>query len=277
MVERFAGLDRRSLLKALGRAGAALAAPSVQRWSAGAAGSAALLPSVACAAASEALRQPAEIRSRNGVLDATITAAAGPVRLGDHAFPGFLYNGAYMPPVLRARVGDTMRITFRNDLPDDPSNLHYHGLAVSPQGHGDNVFVHVHPGEEFRYAVHIPADGRQGPGLFWYHPHAHGVVAKQMLGGMSGALVIDGMEQLFPILGDLPERFLLIKHAEPREEEEIVSVNGSSIRRCRSAPARRSSGASPISAPRCSSRCGSPECPCTSLRPTVIRCRSRAA
>ena len=172
------------------------------------------------------LIQPPEIRSRNGVLNATITAAPGRVQLGEYAFPGFLYNDAYLPPLLRVRLGDVMRITFRNNLPDDPSNLHYHGMAVSPRGNSDNVFVHVHPGDEFAYEVRVPATGRQGPGLFWYHPHAHGVVAKQMLGGMSGGLVVDGSEKLFPILQGLPERFFFIKHAELGEGNEIISING---------------------------------------------------
>src|SRR5882672_1527717 len=223
--DRFA-LDRRSFLTAATRTSAALAVP-ILRWGAAIAGpSASLLPAAARAATAETLLQPPHIRSKNGVLEATITAAPGRVELGDYAFPGFLYNAAYMPPVLRARVGDTMRIAFQNNLPDDPSNLHYHGLVVSPQGRGDNVFIHVHPGDDFKYEVRIPDSGRQGPGLFWYHPHAHGVVAKQMLGGMSGALVIDGSEQLFPILRDLPERFFLIKHAEMGDGNQIVSING---------------------------------------------------
>jgi suppressor of ftsI len=171
------------------------------------------------------LVQPPEIRSQNGVLDATLAAAPGTVRLGDVTFPGFLYNNAYLPPVLRARTGDVMRIQFRNALPDDPSNLHFHGMGVSPKGNSDNVFIHVHPGQAFSYEVNIPVRDRQGPGLFWYHPHAHGVVAKQMLGGMSGGIVIDGSEQYVPILGDLPERFLFIKHVE-HAGREIISING---------------------------------------------------
>jgi FtsP/CotA-like multicopper oxidase with cupredoxin domain len=219
-------LDRRSFLTAVGRTGAALAAPNILRWGATTAVPGAALLPVAARAGTTELPQPPAIRSTNGVLQATITAAPGRVQLGNYAFPGFLYNDAYMPPLLRARLGDTMRITFKNDLPDDPSNLHYHGMSVSPRGRGDNVFVHVHPGQEFEYEVRIPSDGRQGSGLFWYHPHAHGVVAKQMLGGMSGALVIEGSERLFPILQDLPERFFLIKHAELGDDNEIISING---------------------------------------------------
>jgi suppressor of ftsI len=84
----------------------------------------------------------------------------------------------------------------------------------------------VAPGREFDYEVIIPSAGRQGPGLFWYHPHRHGFVTKQMLGGLSGGLVVDGSETLFPILKDLPERFFLIKHAEPGGGREVISVNG---------------------------------------------------
>lgn len=172
-----------------------------------------------------ALAAPPELRSENGVLEAVLTAAAGTVRLGDVTFGGLLYGGSYLPPLLRARLGDTLRIRFRNALLDDPSNLHFHGMSVSPQGQGDNVFVHVHPGGTFNYEVQIPARGRQGPGLFWYHPHAHGVVDKQIMGGMSGGLVVEGSDKLYPILKDLPERFLFLKQAQVGDRE-LLSING---------------------------------------------------
>ncbi len=215
---------RRAFLACAGRASKALAAMSLLRASPGIlAPSTALFPTAAKAGA--LLVQPHEISSRNGVLDAMLTAAPGTVRLGTVSFPGFLYNNAYLPPLLRIRLGDTMRISLRNDLPEDPSNLHFHGMGVSPQGNSDNVFVHVHPGQVFQYEVNIPVHGRQGPGLFWYHPHAHGVVAKQMLGGMSGGLVVEGFENYFAVLRDLPVQFLFIKHVE-HTEGEIISING---------------------------------------------------
>jgi FtsP/CotA-like multicopper oxidase with cupredoxin domain len=202
-------LNRRSFLKGVG----------------GVAGAAVLRPAWPAASAPAALLQPAEIRSANGILTAAIRAAPGSVRLGDSTFPGLLYNGAYIPPLLRVRLGDTMRIRFSNALPDDASNLHFHGMSVSPQGRSDNVFVHVHPGGAFDYEVQVQANGRQGPGLFWYHPHLHGVVDKQILGGMSGALVVDGAEELYPIVKGLPERFFLIKHFE-LAEKQVISING---------------------------------------------------
>jgi suppressor of ftsI len=72
----------------------------------------------------------------------------------------------------------------------------------------------------------IPRTGRQEPGLYWYHPHGHGFVTKQMLGGMSGAFVVEGSDTQFPIVASLPERFFLFKHAEPGGGREIITVNG---------------------------------------------------
>jgi FtsP/CotA-like multicopper oxidase with cupredoxin domain len=209
-------IDRRSVLQTIGYSGfAALLAPAIS-----------LLRPDRAQAAREPLIQPPEIRSQNGVLDAAITAAPGRLQLGETELPGFFYNGSYLPPLLRVRLGDVIRIRFKNELTDGFSNLHYHGMNVSPRGRSDNVFIHVLPGHEFNYEVTVPAAGRQGPGMFWYHPHGHGFVTKQMLGGMSGGLVVDGSETLFPILRDLSERFFLIKHAEPGNNREIISING---------------------------------------------------
>ena len=216
--------DRRSVLRATAHAGLVAGA----RWSFGPAlfAPAVLLRSGRAQAASEKLIQPPEVRSRNGELKVTLSAAPGPMRLGDIEFPGFLYNETYLPSLLRVGLGDTLRVRLQNNLPEGFSNLHFHGLSVSPRGRSDNVFVHVQPGHEFDYEVTVPRAGRQGPGLFWYHPHGHGFVTKQMLGGLSGALVVDGSEMLFPIVRDLPERFLLIKHAEPGGGREVISING---------------------------------------------------
>ncbi len=282
--------DRRTFLKAAARAGTSVAAGSLLPLGVFQLGRRAL----ARESTSQPLIHPSELRSVNGILEATITAACGPVRLGDNEFTGMLYNGSYVPPTLRARLGDTLRITFRNDLTDrsrldhpgyvgpictgadTPSNLHFHGMSVSPQGNSDNVFVHVHPGETFRYEVRIPAAGRQGPGLFWYHPHAHGFVNDQILGGLSGALVVDGIERLFPILQGLPERFFFIKHAKLGNDTRSYRSTARSIRLSRCARVKCSSGALPISARRSSINSASRACRSMSWRRTATRCRSRA-
>jgi FtsP/CotA-like multicopper oxidase with cupredoxin domain len=217
--------DRRSILRGIGHAGLAAAAKWPLRTTLLAPGLS-LLPWGRVKAGGERLIQPPEIRSRNGELSVTLTAAPMPIRIGDFEFTGFLYNDAYLPPLFRISLGDVMRIRLRNKLAEGFSNLHFHGMNVSPRARSDNVFVHVSPGHEFEYEVVVPRAGRQEAGLFWYHPHGHGFVTKQMLGGMSGAIVVDGSEALFPILRNLPERFFLIKHAEPGGGREIISING---------------------------------------------------
>ena len=80
-----------------------------------------------------------------------------------------------------------LRVTLVNHL-DQTTNLHTHGLHVSPEGNGDNVFRMVEPGAARDYEYAIPAD--HPTGTFWYHPHHHGTVADQMFGGLFGALVV---------------------------------------------------------------------------------------
>ena len=66
------------------------------------------------------------------------------------------------------------------------TNLHFHGLHVSPRAPGDDVLTMMAmPGESLHYTVDIPAD--QPPGLYWYHTHPHGESYQQDLDGMSGA------------------------------------------------------------------------------------------
>src|SRR3954471_15651301 len=86
---------RRSFLTAVGRTGQAVAAAYVLR-----SGARIFAPSDALAAQAQGpLVQPSVIRSKDGVLSASLTAAPGRLQLGDYAIPGFLYNGSYMPPL----------------------------------------------------------------------------------------------------------------------------------------------------------------------------------
>jgi FtsP/CotA-like multicopper oxidase with cupredoxin domain len=90
------------------------------------------------------------------------------------------------------------------------TNLHFHGLAVPPTCHGDEVLrTLVPPDTEFQYRIRIPRD--QPPGLYWYHPHAHGLTEAQVMGGASGALIVEGIEAENPMLAGLPERVLVIR------------------------------------------------------------------
>jgi FtsP/CotA-like multicopper oxidase with cupredoxin domain len=91
------------------------------------------------------------------------------------------------------------------------TNLHFHGLTLPPVCHQDEVFkTSIQPTDPpFEYRFRIPAD--EPPGLYWYHPHIHGFSSKQVLGGASGALIVEGIERANPEVASLPEHVLVIR------------------------------------------------------------------
>jgi len=91
------------------------------------------------------------------------------------------------------------------------TNLHFHGLAIPPVCHQDEVLkTTINPSDApFEYRIRIPAE--QPPGLYWYHPHIHGFTNPQVLGGASGALLIEGIERANPEVAGLPERVFVIR------------------------------------------------------------------
>jgi FtsP/CotA-like multicopper oxidase with cupredoxin domain len=129
------------------------------------------------------------------------------VRLRSYAGTEVDPRRPYVAPTIEVVPGDTIRITLHNKLPADPSctaahedpnnphcfngtNLHTHGLWVSPAGNSDNVLLSINPGITFQYEYNIPPD--HPAGTFWYHPHRHGSTALQVSSGMAGALIVRG-------------------------------------------------------------------------------------
>jgi suppressor of ftsI len=73
------------------------------------------------------------------------------------------------------------------------------------------------PGESIQYRIDIPLD--QPPGLYWYHTHPHGESYPQALDGMSGAIVIDGIDRYVPEVRAMKERILILRDAEFRAHD----------------------------------------------------------
>ena len=119
------------------------------------------------------LPNPPEIRSRNGVLDAIFVTEPGKVTVATERVTSNVYNDLYIPPTLRVRRGDTMLLRLVNRIgPADveitgkqPTNIHFHGMDVSPKPPGDNVFINVSPGKSFQYRVEHPRRPSTGPAL----------------------------------------------------------------------------------------------------------------
>jgi len=154
--------------------------------------------------------QPQVRHSSHGTLRTTLHARIAENTLVDQ-FSGETrlvntptFEGTIPGPTLVVKPGDALSINLANDLPANPEvqrtgafprdpytmNLHTHGLSVSPLGISDNIFRRMEPGTANPIEVHVPRDHPRG--TYWYHPHKHGSVTFQFLGGMAGFLMIQG-------------------------------------------------------------------------------------
>jgi suppressor of ftsI len=163
----------------------------------------------------------------------------------------FLFEGALSPPVIRSARGSQIKIDYLNQMSshskeicvDGPcrnmTNLHFHGLHVSPAAPQDDVITMMAmPGDTLHYIVDIPAN--QPPGLYWYHTHPHGESYQQALDGMSGAIVIEGIEQYVPEVATMTERILVLRDFDlsraPSSAERIRKAVGATTNPCGEAP-----------------------------------------
>jgi FtsP/CotA-like multicopper oxidase with cupredoxin domain len=159
------------------------------------------------------------VRSRDHVATMTLTA----MRAHDGR-DAFVFDGHDVAPTIRIAPGDTLKIQYVNALPLAPhsgipttqmnmTNLHFHGLSVSPERPADDVLEMIAmPGEVLDYRVAIPRAHR--PGLDWYHTHPHGESHRQVLDGMSAALIVEGIEDYAPQVRGLRERVLVVRAAD---------------------------------------------------------------
>ncbi len=135
----------------------------------------------------------------------------------------FRYQGNNTPPVIRVQPGSTLNVEYKNELAAQSredclghpcmqmTNLHFHGLHVSPNTPQDDVLdMMASPGETLHYSVQVPP--QQPPGLYWYHTHSHGESYVQDLDGMSGAIVVEGIERYAPEVRGMRERILVLRN-----------------------------------------------------------------
>jgi L-ascorbate oxidase len=135
---------------------------------------------------------------------------------GRNPAPGNLFRPDFVAPTVLIKPGQTIRFNLSNRLPAQPdceskttgtgtintphcfntTNMHTHGLWVSPAGNSDNVLLRIKPGVNFEYEYNVPFD--HPAGTFWYHPHTHGSTAMQVGSGMAGALLIQGDREPTP-------------------------------------------------------------------------------
>jgi suppressor of ftsI len=165
---------------------------------------------------------PVELQSANRLLRSEFTVEPTTFSVAGTKVKGYAYRGQYIGPTLRVHPGDTIRIDLTNRL-GQPTNLHGHGMFMSPLGISDNV-LRVMKSETFNHVVwHLPADIE--PGTYWYHSHLHGLVEKQVFSGLSGVLIVDGLEELLPpTLQAVPQEVVALKDLQVKNGA-IVNTN----------------------------------------------------
>lgn len=192
-----------------------------------------------------AIQSPAEIRSHDGVLTVTLIMRSVVTPEGQVRYC-YIDDKGNESPTLRLHSGDLLVLKLKNEITvpspanmhahgsasicdsleispgmvSTATNLHFHGLTGPPVCHQDDVLHTVIPAQvaAFEYRLRIPLN--QPPGLYWYHPHFHGHTEEQVLGGASGALIVEGIEDFNAAVSGLPERVIVIRD-QVRNEETV--------------------------------------------------------
>jgi L-ascorbate oxidase len=248
-----------------------------------------LLSAWACIAQASPIAELPVLKSRDGLLDVLVIArATQAVGLGLRHTEVWAYDicprptdGSDMCPAkppgtnlfggtrLQLQPGDTLKMRLVNKLPlvldseharepghgylgSNPTNLHTHGLIVSPHyptkndpTYGDNIYVmtlnpeNPLPGpDDFvhgdvrlgftEYEIKIPKSHPSG--LFWLHGHVHGLTLNQLSTGMSGVITLgDPADYLCKdtdcsaFLQTLPVRHLLLKDTQVLKSGKVVT------------------------------------------------------
>ena len=163
----------------------------------------------------------------------------------------FRYGDNNTSPVIRVEPGTVLNVEYKNELAPQSkedcfghpcmqmTNLHFHGLHVSPNAPQDDVLdMMASPGETLHYSVQVPP--QQPPGLYWYHTHSHGESYVQDLDGMSGAIGVEGIERYVPEVLNTRERILVLRDlvlpTDAAQRKRVMESVSMQTTQCGSAP-----------------------------------------
>ncbi len=133
-------------------------------------------------------------------------------------------------------------------LAQNPTNIHTHGMLVAPglpsptainPLFGDSVFVltfnsangtpditptsHIHGDvrtDTTDYQIKIPDSHPSG--LYWFHPHAHGISLNQVTAGLSGIITVGSVnDYLRGMPGNIATRHLILKDIQVNGDQSV--------------------------------------------------------
>lgn len=195
-----------------------------------------LADSLPASTATAPLKEPIVFASSGGTLQATLRATTKATTVAGQLISGTMtYNGHYPGPTLQVKPGDHILLKVHNNLdltaaaapnphpgathnhaaamtvpPANTLNTHFHGMHVSPLPKADDIYLATPFGGSYDYDFQIPAN--HPGGLYWYHPHVHGVVDNQIYAGLAGLLVVEGGAAQIPALQGARKRLMALKN-----------------------------------------------------------------
>ena len=121
------------------------------------------------------------------------------------------------------RPGDVLELHVVNDG-EYNTNVHFHGLQVSPDDYGDSVFTVIPIGHEYTYRFRIPE--YHHPGTYWFHAHPHATTQRQVMQGMAGTIIVEGELERWPELKGITERNVVLHDYQKSFNGEVAQEIG---------------------------------------------------
>ena len=202
------------------------------------------------------ISNPPDLFSHNGVLRVDFSYNTATDSYGRTLYCFTTLDGEESP-TLHVHPGDHLVIKVKNNLPlptdsramamatsasdvcgnpfmtTTSVNLHFHGTNTAPKCHQDEVLrTMINSGDTFTYNLAFPAN--EPAGLYWYHPHVHGIAERAVQGGATGAIVVDGIQNVQHAVAKLAQQILVIRDQnvanpppsnDPNEPSWDISLN----------------------------------------------------
>ncbi|KAF7942721.1 uncharacterized protein EAE97_006175 [Botrytis byssoidea] len=133
---------------------------------------------------------------------------------GAHERPTIGINGQWPLPIMRANVGDQVIVNVDNQLGNQTTTLHFHGLFMNGSTHMDGPAqvsqCGIPSGSQFVYNFTV-----NQPGTYWYHSHDRG----QYPDGLRAPFIVTDPD--FPYADDVDEEFVLSVSDWYHEEMQV--------------------------------------------------------
>lgn len=193
--------------------------------------------------------------------DARTVSPYGGIRLqvypGDHLRMRLVNH---LPPVpVDAQYAHGSDAMMNEMLAANPVNIHAHGLIVEPRKadstdptYGDYAYVLGYPAGQMpamvmpdetatdkpiQYDIYIPSNHPSG--IYWFHPHVHGLNINQLSEGLSGVITVGSVSDylsLPPGVSTLATRYFVLKDMQVLANGKVLDQE--SARFCSPFPVR---------------------------------------